>query len=367
MIKWCKSCVLPNTRPNIIIDKDGVCNACNFHRKIKNKINWSYRKNKFKILCKTIKKKNKSNYDCIVPVSGGKDSFWQIKKCIEFNLVPLAVTWKTPARTEIGEKNIKALVKLGVDHIEWQINPIHEKKMLYKFFHKYGSTAILMHNAIHSIPTKIANKFGIKYIFWGENSAEEYGYTNKKNLGKQMSKSWIKEYGNIFSNNNLFRKKDLKKNLGYNYFNKKNNFKSIFLGYFFNWDPKITYKNAKDSGFKSLKSGPKTGIYNFADIDDDFISIHHWLKWYKFGFTRVFDNLSIEIRNKRITRKEAIEIIRQNRTNPPLNDIKKFCRYINISIKEFYKITEKFRNKKIWKKDKNKWYIKNFLIKNYRW
>ena len=259
------------------------------------------------------------------------------------------------------------MVKLGVDHIEWQINPIHEKKMLYKFFHKYGSTAILMHNAIHSIPTKIANKFGIKYIFWGENSAEEYGYTDKKNLGKQMSKSWIKEYGNIFSNNKLFRKKDLKKNLGYNYFNKKKNFKSIFLGYFFNWDPKITYKNAKDSGFKSLQSGPKTGIYNFADIDDDFISIHHWLKWYKFGFTRVFDNLSIEIRNKRITRKEAIEIIRQNRTNPPLNDIKKFCRYINISIKEFYKITEKFRNKKIWKKDKNKWYIKNFLIKNYRW
>ena len=139
------------------------------------------------------------------------------------------------------------------------------------------------------------------------------------------------------------------------------------MGYFFNWDPTITYKNAKRSGFNSLKSGPKTGIYNFADIDDDFISIHHWLKWYKFGFTRIFDNLSIEIRNKRMTRERAINIISKSSPNPPINDIKKFCKYINISKKEFFRIIEKFRNKKIWKKSKSGWFIKNFMIKNYHW
>ena len=139
------------------------------------------------------------------------------------------------------------------------------------------------------------------------------------------------------------------------------------MGYFFNWDPKITYKSAKKSGFKSLISGPKTGIYNFADIDDDFISIHHWLKWYKFGFTRIFDNLSIEIRNRRMTRERAIKIISKSNPNPPINDIKKFCKYINISKKEFFNIVEKFRNKKIWKKSKSSWYIKNFIIKNYHW
>ena len=81
-----------------------------------------------------------------------------------------------------------------------------------------------------------------------------------------------------------------------------------------------------------------------------FISIHHWLKYYKFGFTRLFDNLSLEIRNKRIRRFEAINIIKKASFKPPLNDIKKFCKFLNISINQFFKISEKFRNKDIWSK-----------------
>jgi len=101
---------------------------------------------------------------------------------------------------------------------------------------------------------------------------------------------------------------------------------------------------------------------NFSDIDDDFISIHHWLKYYKFGFTRLFDNLSLEIRNKRITRLKALNIIKKETFRPPLNDIKKFCKFVNISINEFFKISEKFRNKDIWLKKNGKWKIKNFIV-----
>ena len=98
-------------------------------------------------------------------------------------------------------------------------------------------------------------------------------------------------------------------------------------------------------------------------LDDDFISIHHWLKWYKFGFTRLHDNLSIEIRNKRITRTKALEIIKKTKNITPYKDIIKFCNFTSITSKRFFTIAEKHRNKKIWKKDsKNKWYIKNYLI-----
>ena len=113
---------------------------------------------------------------------------------------------------------------------------------------------------------------------------------------------------------------------------------------------------------------PKTGYYKFADIDDEFlITIHHLMKWYKFGFTREWDNLSLEIRNKKISRKKAIKIISNKGFVLPNEEINKFCKYINISKKEFIKITNKFRNKRIWYKKDSRWKIKNFLIENWRW
>jgi hypothetical protein len=149
---------------------------------------------------------------------------------------------------------------------------------------------------------------------------------------------------------------------------RKNRVKELFLGYYFKWDPKKTFKIAKRYGFKSAKK-PKTGYYSFADIDDEFlITIHHWMKWYKFGFTRVWDNLSLEIRNGRLKRSEAIKLIKKIGNKKPTQEIKRFCTYVHISIKDFYKIAEKFRNKNIWTKGKkNIWKIKNFLIDDWKW
>ena len=136
--------------------------------------------------------------------------------------------------------------------------------------------------------------------------------------------------------------------------------KSIFLGDYFKWDPHKTYKIAKKFGFKKI-SKPKTGSYNYADIDDDLISIHHYLKIYKFGFSRNFDNLSLEIRNNRLSRNKAVKIVKKDLFKPPKEDIKKFCKLINIGEKKFFQICEKFRNKKIWNKINGKWKLKKPL------
>ena len=128
---------------------------------------------------------------------------------------------------------------------------------------------------------------------------------------------------------------------------------SIFLGYFFEWDPQKTYKISKKFGFKAENSA-RTGYYKFADIDDYFISIHHWMKWYKFGFTRLFDNLSLEIRNKRISKNKALKIIKADGLKAPMNDINKFCKYCNISKKKSFLILQKILEIKIFgKKEKN--------------
>ena len=144
-------------------------------------------------------------------------------------------------------------------------------------------------------------------------------------------------------------------------------FLQVHIWHFFKWDPEKIYSIAKKYGFKSSDK-IKTGLYNYADIDDEyFIPVHHWLKLYKFGFTRLYDNLSLEIRNKRITRDKALEIVKKEKHAIPINKIKKFCKYTQISLKQFFIITEKFRNKKIWIKKKNKWQIKNFIIDNFKW
>lgn len=373
-MKWCRKCVLPNTRPNLSFNNDGICSGCLNHNK-KNKINWSKRQSKLNTLIKEIKSMP-SEYDCLIPVSGGKDSTWQTLKCLELGLKPLAITWKTPSRTTIGYENLKNLIDLGVDHIDFTVNPKIESSFMWETYKRKGSIAIPMHFAIYSIPFRVASNFKIPLIVFGENSAFEYGM-NEKEDSFSVTPEWIDLYNatvgtkiedwfsNDFPENDLtlYRRpkdEDLK----------KSNIKAIFLGHYFEWDPKNTKILAEKAGFQSSKEGPKIGLYNFADIDCNFISLHHWLKWYKFGFTRLFDNLSLEIRNNRITREDAIKRIEKANFNPSEDDLEKFCEFTKHTKSEFFEIAEKFRNRSIWKKiagKDNKWYIPNFIIDKDIW
>ena len=361
-MKYCKKCVLPNTRPNLFILKNGICTACHAHKQ-KPKINWKAKELAFKKLIAKIKKKNLF-YDCLIPVSGGKDSTWQVATAKNYGLSPLAFTYKPVFRTEIGQKNINNLKKLGVHHIEYSVNEEVEKKFLTKAFKKFGAVAIPMHMAMWGISYNLAKMFNIPYIFWGENSAREYGGSEKDLKLKKLDENWIKKYGINFGTkpsdwiDKDLNKKDLAPFIKMNIKVNKNYPKSIFMGEYFKWDPQITFAFAKKYDFKFEKKKPKTGIYDYADIDDDLISIHHYLKIYKYGFSRVYDNLSLEIRNKRISRKKAIKVIQKDNFKKPKKDIQKFCKFINISEKSFFKIYEKFRNKKIWKKVKKKWVLR---------
>ena len=372
-LKYCRICILPNTRPRIKIDNtSGVCSACKFSLQKSKFINWRLRKNKFIKLIK--KNKKTSGYDCVIPVSGGKDSTWQVITALDYNLKPLCVTWNTPARNKIGQRNLKNLIKLGVDHIDFTINPKVEKKFILNSFKKFGNPLIPMHMAIHSIPISVAMKFKIPLVIWGENSASEYGGNENYLFKNKMSRKWKKLYGvthGTTAKNWISKDLSAKDLLPYNWptdkMIKKSKISEIFLGYYFKWDPQKIFKISQKYGFSSAFK-PKTGLYSYADIDDEFlISVHHWMKWYKFGFTRLWDNLTLEIRNKRISRDKAISIVKKSGNQVPRIEIKKFCEYLNISDKKFYQIVNKFRNKKIWSRVKNKWVIKNFLIENWKW
>ena len=371
-MRYCSKCILPDTRPNLTIGTDGVCNACKSHE-TKVEIDWKGRQRAFEAVVAHAKSRS-TGYDCLIPVSGGKDSTWQVVKCLELGLNPLAVTWKTPGRTAIGRCNLDNLVSLGVDHIDYQISPKVEQKFTLDALIRFGSTAIPMHLAIFAIPAKIAARFRIPLIVWGENSAFEYGGSDKELTGFKLDGAWLKRHGVTHGTTATdwisarLTERELTP-----YFGPSEaeldaaGVLAVFLGYYFQWDPETTRRVAAEHGFVANQQGPRTGFYDYADIDDDYISIHHWLKWYKFGFTRLFDNLSLEIRNGRITREEAIAIVRTRGDETPLGDIEKLCGFLGITTQKFFEIAETFRNSKIWVRDGSAWKIADFLIPDWNW
>lgn len=369
---YCRSCILPDTRPNLQIGPDGICNACRAHAS-KREIDWDKRLASLQDVVAGAKARS-SGYDCLVPVSGGKDSTWQILKCLELGLKPLAVTWKTPARTAIGTRNLENLVAQGVDHIDYQVNPKVEAKFMLRAFERYGSTAIPMHMALFAIPLKIAARFNIPLVVWGENSAFEYGGTDEERTGFKLDGAWLKKFGVTHGTTAQdwvgtdFSAKDLTPYFAPTEAELQDaGVLAVFLGYYLEWDPEVTFRVAREHGFRGSDAGAKTGYYDYADIDDDFISIHHFIKWHKFGFTRLFDNLSLEIRNGRISRARAIDIVKATGDQTPHADIKKFCAFAGITTSRFFEIAETFRNHDIWTRVGGKWTIKDFLIPDWKW
>jgi hypothetical protein len=244
-----------------------------------------------------------------------------------------------------------------------------------KTLRRFGSTAIPMHLALFNIPLNVAVRFEIPLVVWGENSAFEYGAASESHAGFRLDAAWLTSYGVTHGTtaedwiDAELSAKSLAAYFGPDADNlEAAGVRAIFLGYYLPWDPDETHRVASRVGFAADADGPRTGYYSYADIDDDFISIHHWLKWYKFGFTRLFDNLALEIRNGRMSREDAIDIIGRTGARPPMRDIEQFCAFSSLSADEFFETCERFRNPAIWRKNSaGEWFIPDFLISEWNW
>ncbi len=369
-MKYCPRCITPHNRPHIEFDEAGRCNCAT--QQVKREIDWEGRRRVFADLVQDAKKRGR-DYDCVIPVSGGKDSTWQVVICLEHGLKPLCVTWKPPLRTEVGARNLANLIGLGVNHIDFSIDPNVEKRFMYQALVRFGSPAIPMHMALFAIPLTIAVRFEIPLVVWGENSALEYGGDEADRKESDLTNRWLLQYGCTFGTTaaDWVSEKLSRRDLAPYFWPTdevlaKAGVRAVFLGCYFCWDPLRSYEVAAAPGFEADQR-PRTGWYDYADIDDVFISIHHWLKWYKFGFTRTFDNLSLEIRNGRMTRDEAVERLRQTGDERPAEAIEAFCSYVDISVEHFDEVVERFRNRDIWVKRNDTWVIDDFIIAEWKW
>lgn len=364
-MKFCCECILPDSRPQLEIQANGVCTACEGAKEKKVEIDWSARRVQFEKLCEDAKRNKRGIYDCMVPVSGGKDSTWQVYTMKhEFDMKVLAVTWRPPCRTELGKRNLENLISIGVDHIDFSVNPQLESRFVLKTFESNGSPSLAEHMGLFSIPLKVAIAMQVPLVIWGENSGLEFGGNLEDRSNYKMGRDWLSKYG---VTNNTFMEdwicEDLPEREMQTYAMpddkdlEQADILATFLGWFLPWDPFEIANKARSHGFEWAEK-PPMGIYPFSDLDAPFIIIHHFMKWYKFGFTRLWDNLTQEIRSGRMSRQEAVDYVNNNPEQVPWAEIEQFCKYTGITQKRFFEICESHRNPEIWKRDdKGQWFI----------
>jgi N-acetyl sugar amidotransferase len=373
-VYYCKKCLLPSTKPNIKFNSVQICGACLYHEAkldLKNKIPWNKRLKEFEELIAYVKDFNSNTYDILVPVSGGKDSIYQVSKAVSTGLRVLAVSVDYGIKTKIGLYNLSLIPKMGANLLVFRPKIVLHKKLIKIGLEHYGDPDLLSHSLLHAYPLRIALAFNIPVVFLGENSFVEYdGGGNNKISDKVITR----EYFNTYCANKSVLPKEVaeKFNLNskdleqYDYPDQieYSNTKAVFLSYFFPWSSNNNYKIAKKYGFKTLKK-PKDGTYrNNTGIDEIINIIHQYLKVLKYGYGRATDHASEDIRFNLMTREQGKILVKKyDLKKISERNIKKFCEFLEISKVELNIIFEKYRNKKIWKRNnKNKWILPGHLI-----
>jgi len=361
-VKYCKKCLYPDTKPQLIFDENGVCSAC-VNADLKEEIDWNEKRRELSRILEKFRNKNGTNYDCIIPVSGGKDSHYQtyvIKK--EFGLNPLVVNFHPQDQTELGRKNLENLKKIGVDCIEFTPNPDVYLKLSRFGLKELGDFQWPEHLGIFTIPVQIAVKYNIPLIIWGENPQLEYGKPTDINNETILDKKWTEENGGYFLDKIKpidmikygFQLEDL-----YPYIYppddeiRKVGVTGIFLGTYLKWNIFEQLKFVKGIGFEENNEN-KEGTYNgWENLDVYFTVFHDYFKFLKYGFGRATDHASIEIRYGRISREEGLELVKKHEGKIPRKFLKKFLEFADLTMDEFLEICDKFTNKEIFKVDEN--------------
>ena len=355
-MKFCKKCLYPSTKPQLQFDERGICSACN-NQKLKDEVNWVKKKEDLLLILEKYRSKDGSKYDCIIPVSGGKDSTFQTYTIKEtFGLNPLAVNFHPHDQTEIGRKNLENLKQLGVDCIEFSANPLVYSKLAKFGLVELGDFQWPEHIGIFTIPVQVAVRYKIPLIIWGENPQLEYGQPTNIDTDTILDREWNEKNGGYFLDK--IKPKDMtkygfktKELIPYIYPSdddiRQIGVTGIFLGSYIKWDLFKQLDFVKELGF-SENDEVKEGTYDkWENLDVYFTVFHDYFKFLKYGFGRTTDHASIEIRYERITRAQGIELIKKYEGKIPRKYLDKFLKSADISEQEFHDICDKFTNKEI--------------------
>jgi N-acetyl sugar amidotransferase len=343
----CTKCGFPNSRPGLFF-KDGVCGACINYEKRKD-VNWPERRALLHQICGEYRGKTK--YDCLIPVSGGKDSYRLVEILVkEEGMNPLLVTVTDSfTHTRAGTHNLRNLItKYNLNHYQYTISHDLFKRATRVAFEDTGEPLKFVEYAIYTIPFNLAQMFNIPLLFFGENSAYEYGSTEIDTfLGNHAIRSMVEkmEEERPWWERRGISRKELTSILPIvsNYDNPK----LLFMSYFIQWSSVDNLKVAKENGFHDLSGEwDRQGVIeNYEQIDSTAYMFHLWMKYPKFGFQRAADVASRRVRDGTITLKEAQRIMKE--VDPVLDGtaLNDFCKTMDYTPQEVMDIAKKHENK----------------------
>ena len=403
-VVFCQNCSYSNQKPNsdkeykhtrksqkptVLFDEKGVCSACRIAEK-KRLIDWQEREKQLREICDKYRRSDGS-YDCIVPGSGGKDSFFAAHKLkYEYGMNPLTVTWAPHIYTDWGWKNFQSWIHSGFDNYLFtpngRIHRLLTRLAVERLFHPFQP--FIMGQMY--FPPKIALKLGIPLVFYGENPSE---YGNATSSENKAEKDW--EY---FSNSNTFdtfiagttiseleskfglTKNDLEPYMPPNPEQLKQQQINVqYLGYYLPWHPQECYYYAVENGGFQASPERTAGTYSkYSSIDDKIDDFHYFTTFIKFGIGRATYDSAQEIRNGEIERDEAIQLISRFDGEYPSRFENEIFSYLSINANEFpiaskmfeqpemsfdyfMRLTDQARSPHIWLHENNEWKLRTAI------
>lgn len=371
-MKYCKKCLQPDTRPGIKFNEEGTCYACLYEEEKKN-IDWIAREKELKEIAEWAKKTANGSYHCVIGVSGGKDSSFQAIYAKEkLGLNVLLVNSEPDKITEIGKHNIENLINQGFDIIKMRPNPKIIKKLVKESFYKHGNPIKPTEYPLWTSAYIIADKFDIPLVIQGENAALTLGVVNT-GLGNDGNALNVNE-GNTLAGGNasVWIDKDIKLEQLYMYqFPDKKRLidkgiQAIYLQYYVKeWSQvyNADFSIARGLFGRTTEDLHDIGRYRrYSALDSDMQIVNQMIKYYKFGFGFATDEACYDIREGRISRKDAIWLVNEYDGKCGQKYIEEFCKYIDITLEEFWKVVDKHVNKELFEKDENGKWIPKFKI-----
>jgi N-acetyl sugar amidotransferase len=362
VIRYCTNCVMPETKPDLHFDENGVCSACRNFKK-REAIDWNERWAELNQILSRYRCSEGSHWDCIVPVSGGKDSTFQVIRLLQLDLNPLCVTATTCDLSEIGRKNIENIKKMGVDFMEFSPNKIVRRKLNKIGLTQVGDISWPEHVAIFTIPVRAAVQYKVPLIIWGENSQNEYGGPAQASENNFLDRRWLEEFGGLLG----LRVSDIvgmdgieqKHIIPYSYPTNEElreiGVTGLFLGYYLPWDGYSNALLSQAHGLTTYHTTVEGSIVSYENLDNYQTGIHDYFKFLKFGFSRASDIASLHIRRGRISRADGIELVKKHDGKFPWTylgkSLDKILEPLEMTIDEFILFCDRFTNKKLFRSD----------------
>ena len=364
-VTYCALCLMPDTRPRIVFDREGVCNACRYAQE-KRSIDWATRREEFLRLIEPFRSTDGS-WDCVVPWSGGKDSStvaWRLK--FEFGMNPLLVTFSPILPNEVGRQNRESLIQLGFDHLLFRPNQDVHRRLARRFFIERANLKVAWDAGINTIPVQVALKFDIKLIFYAEHGESEYG---GKVLREESRK--LRDFTEVIEHqvgddprnwvDDAIHLNDLNP---YVYPNpeelRRSGLRALYFAYFFRWSMFENYDFIKTKfDFKTCPRGRTEGTFtNFDSLDDKTDDLYYYMQYVKFGFGRAVRDASRLIQNGHMTREEGLRLALAHDGEFPSEHLDEVLSYLGMTREECLAIIDQHRNPELWTQDGGAWRLR---------